>query len=82
MTITELIEALEEMLEAAEGADPEVRMATQPSYPLQTTISAVTMIDGKVFIAEGGQPYDDPYAPRKAWEGGVSGIDFDYDEEG
>lgn len=84
--------------------DPEVRMATQPRYPLahhvqcvtlvkkdedeadeietelpneenpetkqlmQQRIDAIRMQPGTVWIAEGGSVYDEPYAPRAAWD--------------
>lgn len=54
--------------------DPEVRIATQPSYPLAHSICCVNHIPcgwdeetGIVWIAEGSSCYDSPYAPRAAW---------------
>ena len=78
MKINELIEFLEEM--ADEAGDVEVLIATQPGWPLQTTVSAVTLVDGTVYLAEGVHPHSSPYAPRAAWEGGIAGRDFDLEE--
>lgn len=60
MTVAELIELLE-------GADPEaeVRMAIQPSWPLQFEIKSVEESDaGVVYITQGEHPQDSPYAPE------------------
>jgi hypothetical protein len=71
MKLSELIEMLNDF--AAGGDDPEVLIATQPAWPMQTDIAAVTLVDGKLFIAEGTPPWDSPYAPRAAWDGGIAG---------
>lgn len=60
--------------------DPEVRLATQPTWPLAHSICCVTHIRGDeedsqadsedpgiVWVAEGASCYDSPYAPRTAW---------------
>ena len=44
MTITELIERLEELREA-NGGDTEVRIASQPSWPLSGRIANVVVLD-------------------------------------
>ena len=78
MNIRDLITQLEELAEHAEnGEQLEVRMATQPNWPIQTYIACVTLVDDVVFIAEGYSPHDTPYAPRSAWDGGVAGSDCD-----
>ena len=81
MKINELIQRLEELARYA-GEDVEVRAATQPSWPLQAYIEAVTLVGNTVFIATGSNPWSDPYAPREAWEGGNAGeVDEDEDED-
>ena len=72
MTVSQLIELLSEM-------DPgdEVRLATQPSYPLAFHIAGVAALDneadedelepGVVWIAAGDHP-DQPYAPHAAFD--------------
>ena len=70
MTVSQLIELLSEM-------DPgdEVRLATQPSYPLAFHIAGVAALDGDedefepgvVWIAAGDHP-DQPYAPHAAFD--------------
>lgn len=79
MKINELIAELEHLAEYA-GEDAEVRAAIQPSWPLQVYVENVTLIGGTVFIATGSSPWDEPYAPRAAWEGGL-GLDDDEDDE-
>ena len=73
MTVSQLIELLSEM-------DPgdEVRIATQPEYPLAFHIAGVAALDneddpgqdelepGVVWIAAGDHP-DQPYAPHAAF---------------
>lgn len=78
MNIRDLITQLEELVEHAEnGEQLEVRMATQPNYPLQSFIACVTLVEDVVFIAEGYSPRDTPYAPRSAWDGGMAHSDYD-----
>jgi len=43
-TLGELLEAVEELIEA-HGADVEVRMATQPNYPFEWSIGGVVAVD-------------------------------------
>ena len=74
MTVRELIETLEQY-----NGDLEVRLATQPNYPLQSTICNVASLHevqdypeeddfvDVVYITEGGQCHDNPYAPRGLW---------------
>jgi hypothetical protein len=80
MTVQELIELLEELAEEV-GEDAEVRVATQPSWPLRHELAEVTAVEGRVFLAASdGHPYgESPYAPRAAWEGGV--IETEQDDE-
>jgi len=80
MTIRELIEALENAAEdCIDGKDAEVRLAFQPSWPLQYKIqdNGIVVVPGGegdeegdmdlpadvVYIGEGGQLYNDPYLP-------------------
>jgi hypothetical protein len=79
MKLVELIAELEHLAEYA-GEDAEVMIATQPSYPLQAYVATVTLVGDTIYIAEGGQPWSDPYAPRAAWEGGLA-ISEDEDED-
>jgi len=80
MTLSELKAALEELEEAGYG-DFEVRLATQPTYPLQSSIRAVAAMNIEsygdepsddepervVYIAEGEQVHSNPYAPGWAF---------------
>lgn len=44
--------------------DAEVRLATQPSYPMQSHIDDdVRIVKGIVYLRESSQVYDAPYAP-------------------
>lgn len=63
-----------DILNGEVDVDPEVRIATQPTYPLAHSICCVNHIPcgwdeetGIVWIAEGSSCYDSPYAPRAAW---------------
>lgn len=69
MKVSELIAMLED-------CDPnaEVRLATQPNYPVQSHLRGVAMDDSEdadgfpaegevVYLVEGSQDYDHPYAP-------------------
>jgi hypothetical protein len=59
MRISELRDALELL-----DGDMEVRLATQPSWPLQSHIEDdVRVVRGIAYIREAGQVYDAPYAP-------------------
>lgn len=90
MILSELIEQLQDIAEVT--PDAEVRLATQPGWPLAFEVSHVTTklnilgntkcekhghydcddchadVDEVVWIAEGDQCYDDPYAPSAVWE--------------
>lgn len=77
MRIEELIEELQDLAE--QYPDAEVRIAHQPSWPLQYTISEVVASEGNydeedgydeeqteddvIYIAEGSQVRDNPYLP-------------------
>ncbi len=55
MTINELIEILEDAAMQI-GGDAKVRLATQPSYPLEHRISDRTAVaDDVLYLAESGQ---------------------------
>lgn len=103
MTVNELKELLEALEQEGLG-DAEVRVATQPNYPLQSHLSGVASsrmldeyrkgetecdehgwyncdecFDAKptepmVWLCEGGQVYDDPYAPRDLWAAASEGV--------
>jgi hypothetical protein len=76
LTVADLIEALQEIADAGH-ADLEVRLATQPSWPLQHHLSrdiglrAVSDRDETlaVYLLEAGQVYDMPYAPAGIFKG-------------
>jgi hypothetical protein len=63
------------------GEDAEVRVATQPTWPLRFELAEVTAVEGRVFLsASDGHPDgESPYAPRSAWRGGV--IETEQDEQ-
>jgi hypothetical protein len=78
MTVQDLITELEQR-----DPDAEVRIAIQPSYPLQSTVRGVVAAedllddlddhmgehnDGVVWIVEGSQHYHAPYAPSAVFE--------------
>jgi hypothetical protein len=79
MTVNEMIERLQEIAENGSG-DCELRLAFQPSWPLQFTIGGIAELDDPssdeepadapvVYITEGGHPDDDsPYAPAWAFD--------------
>lgn len=50
MTVEELIEMLEQF-----DPEAEVRIASQPSWPMEYELSGVDATDGAVFLAEGRQ---------------------------
>jgi len=81
MTITELIERLEEILESTEDSDLEVRLATQQNYPLQSYISTLTLFNGVLYIAEGSQVYESPYGSRAMWDGWDAQRDLEDDAD-
>lgn len=66
---------VQELLELLEDADPnaEVRLATQPSWPLAFELAGVAEPDddempaGVVWLVTGDHPEDTPYAPEAAW---------------
>lgn len=67
MTVAHLIALLSEM-----NPGDEVRLATQPTYPLAFGIAGVAALDdedelGVVWIAAGDHP-DRPYAPSAAFD--------------
>ncbi len=64
MTVEELIEKLEQF-----DLDAEVRIASQPAWPMQHAVADVAAeldrADGAVYIVEGGQAeFDSPYLPE------------------
>lgn len=60
MTVSELIELLEQ-----HNPDAEVRLATQPHWPLQFDAADVVTKDGEaVYVVQGDHPDNDgPYVP-------------------
>jgi len=75
MTLDYLIEQLIEKRDQL-GGQVEVRIAEQPSYPLQSSIAGVVSSDDIayleeekpiVWIAEGSQCRPNPYAPNDIW---------------
>jgi hypothetical protein len=65
MNIKQLIEELEFV-----DPDVEVRIAQQPSWPLQYHVGAIVQDEttGVVYLAEAGQVYDEPYLPAHVAE--------------
>lgn len=65
ITVRELIERLQDAPE-----DAEVRVAIQPSYPLQTTLHGVA--DGEdervVYLVASDNHPTNPYTPHNLWE--------------
>lgn len=77
-----------DLIELLQGANPdaEVRLATQPHWPLASTVHGVWDSTGEpcsehdvfacdecepqdiLWISEGGQVSESPYAPRNAWD--------------
>jgi hypothetical protein len=82
MTVAHLIEMLSEMPE-----DMPVRIAYQPSYPLQMEVQSQlamrTSRDGQtsVYLLGGYQPYDAPYAPGRIFEGELEDGEEEGDDE-
>lgn len=65
LTVADLIEQLQELPE-----DAEIRLATQPSYPLAATLRSDVAFDeetGKVWLSEGSLPRDEN--PYEVYEG-------------
>jgi hypothetical protein len=81
MTVNDLIERLQEVAEEGMG-DAEIRLAFQPSWPLQFTVGGIAIPDTDsdapdegpvdttpvVYITEGSHPDDSPYAPGWVFE--------------
>lgn len=71
ITVRELIERLQDA-----PRDAEVRVAIQPSYPLQVHLEGVAGVDGEdpegddnvVFLVASDSHPKNPYAPRNLWE--------------
>jgi hypothetical protein len=78
MTFGELKELIAELDEQV-ADDAPVMMATQPSWPLAAYVRQLRLVGDTLWIAEGGSPYDAPYAPRAAWN---SDLDDEEDEAG
>jgi hypothetical protein len=83
MTLNELIDRLQELVEDDEAnGERDVRIAYQPSYPLQSTVRGVCTsadahdysdsdesdADDCIYVVEGHQHRDRPYAPHGAFE--------------
>lgn len=58
---------VKQLREELEYLDPdvEVRIASQPAWPMQHYLSDVVVDEatGIAYLSEGGQPYPDPYLP-------------------
>jgi len=80
MTVEELRDRLEELVEAGHG-EHEVMIVTQPNWPLRFTLAGVastTEHDAQeddasdeqavVYLVEGGHPNGNPYGPRWAFD--------------
>jgi len=81
MTVTELRDVLNQAIENGVG-DRELRFAYQPSYPLQDSVEGVWYEESDdsgdedqeeaesdvFYLVSGGQDYNNPYAPRVAFE--------------
>jgi hypothetical protein len=78
MNVNELLEALQDIVSEDESnGERQVLLATQPNYPLQSTVRGVCTSaeahDGEdpddcIYVVEGNQVYDRPYAPHGAFE--------------
>lgn len=72
-TVRELYGALGQLIELGYG-DVELRFAYQRSYPLSDKVDGFWFDEDKsddldmIYIVSGGQDYDNPYAPRAAFE--------------
>lgn len=82
-TVREIHKALAQLIDQGMG-DSELRLAIQPSYPLQELVEGLwfdeeALADFElhcdtpptVYIVSGGQDHDSPYAPREAFENAV-----------
>ena len=81
MTVNEMIERLQEVAEGGLG-ECEMRLAFQPSWPLQFTVGGIAIPEADetdtdeaqdesapvVYITEGSHPDDSPYAPGWVFE--------------
>jgi hypothetical protein len=80
MRLNDLIEQLEDIRNMFdEDIDPEIRIATQPNYPIQSTVygvvSSLDIDDGEdldgdnpvVWVVERNQ-CNDPYASQRLWD--------------
>lgn len=74
MKVAELIERLNEC-----DPDAEIRLAYQPSYPLQAHLKGVAVLESDddegfavshdmVYLVAGSDDYDHPYAPRDVFD--------------
>lgn len=69
MTALELMMLLQEAIDGNEGQDFEVRLATQPTWPFENTVSHVKLVkddeaDTVMYLCEGTQI---GYAARSLW---------------
>ena len=69
MTLAELNEIIQDMMREY-PEDTEVRIATQPNWPLRFHVDRVKFSDDMVWIATShGHPYDEnPYADKGLWD--------------
>jgi precorrin-4 methylase len=81
MTLDELKNVVDSLLESGHSPDAEVRLAYQRHYPMQDEVAGVaTLSDATddsdmagterdaIYLVSGGQLQDDPYAPRGVWD--------------
>ena len=74
MTVNELVERLQEVADDGLG-ECEVRLATQPSWPLQYSVGGIATPDDTVevpetpviYLVEGNPIHESPYAPDWAF---------------
>lgn len=69
MTLSELINQLTELQQEFPDEDPEVVVAYQPNWPMETQITNVVAVDPEEqWIAEFGVTPDDGDPDKEAWE--------------
>lgn len=75
-TVEEIRDALDQLVEMGFGSSP-IRLAVQPNYPLQELVEGLWLADEDslegtvVYIVSGGSDYDQPYAPKQAFDNAI-----------